>query len=101
MTAEPGQAPTLPLITLEPVLVTVEPASTPKLPAVPRLTELAKALSVNNESSKDERANKRRVRNFISIPILLVFLPGWWSGTLPTVCAPGNDAAHPFSGLRK
>src|ERR1700676_4084054 len=34
--AEPGLTPTFPLITVEPVLVTVEPARTPKLPAVNR-----------------------------------------------------------------
>jgi len=32
--ALPGLTPTSPLITVEPVLVTVEPARTPKLPAV-------------------------------------------------------------------
>ena len=37
MIALPGLTPTLPLITLGPVLVTVEPANTPKLVAVPRL----------------------------------------------------------------
>ena len=36
MIALPGLTPTSPLITVEPVLVTVEPARTPKLPAVPR-----------------------------------------------------------------
>src|SRR3984893_1994894 len=34
--AVPGLTPTSPLITVEPVLVTVEPARTPKLPAVSR-----------------------------------------------------------------
>ncbi len=36
MTAEPGETPTLPLITEGPVLVTVCPASTEKLVASPR-----------------------------------------------------------------
>src|SRR5947209_11974076 len=38
VTEMPGETPTLPVMTLDPVLVTVEPPRTAKLPAVPRLT---------------------------------------------------------------
>jgi hypothetical protein len=38
VTAEPGLTPRFPLIWLGPVLVTVDPARTAKLPAVPRPT---------------------------------------------------------------
>src|SRR5947209_19445571 len=38
VTEMPGETPTLPVMTLAPVLVTVEPPRTAKLPAVPRLT---------------------------------------------------------------
>ena len=65
MIAVPGQTPTLPVMTLEPVLVTVEPARTPKLPAVPRLMELALALTASNGKSKNERANQRRTQDFM------------------------------------
>jgi hypothetical protein len=41
--AEPGATPTLRSTVVGPVLVTVEPASTPKLPAVPRGTGVATA----------------------------------------------------------
>lgn len=37
MTAEPGDRPKSPLITVGPVLVTVEPPRTPKLAAAPRV----------------------------------------------------------------
>jgi hypothetical protein len=41
ITAEPGLKPKSPVITLGPVLVTVEPARTAKLSAVPRFTVVA------------------------------------------------------------
>ena len=45
MTAAPGLTPRLPLMALAPVLVTVEPASTAKLAAVPRPTGAWAALA--------------------------------------------------------
>ncbi len=46
MIAVPGLTPRSPLITDGPVLVTVEPASTAKLPAVPSGTTVAAAWAV-------------------------------------------------------
>ena len=47
VTAVPGLTPRSPLTRVGPVLVTVDPARTPKLPAVPRPTATAAALAVD------------------------------------------------------
>jgi hypothetical protein len=54
VTEDPGVRPTSPFITEDPVFVTVLPANTANLPAVPSLTGAAYALTVNNEKSNSK-----------------------------------------------
>jgi hypothetical protein len=61
----PGFKPRLPLITVDPVLVTVVPARTAKLDAVPKFTAVA-ARTVLDEPSKRETTSE-------TIDTLLIF----------------------------
>ena len=61
MIEEPGQTPTFPVTTVGPVLVTAEPAKTPKVPAVPNETFWAHAGETTQASATNPKlASKPR-----------------------------------------
>ena len=78
MIAEPGETPTLPLITDEPVLVTVEPPRTAKLAAVPKggAIALGRADTLNvMPANKSEIIRMIEIDRTVSLRMLFALPP--------------------------
>ena len=80
VTAVPGATPRLPVATVEPVFVIVEPASAANVPAVPR-SGLVAACAAAGTSSSARVVGSTHVRSFMFLTGIESFPDGRWHGS--------------------